>query len=376
MSKIELLQKELDIIQFPYKDLEAIHPDIIEILCKAIYLEPHENKDPYWGVFLTDKEPDAHQYELIVDFKDSYCDGKKAFAFRLKGNEEFQTISFTKNMLDLDLLSMCEDKEKCIITRQGNALKIYYDNKIYLCENRNWKIFDKIDVHVQKITNHYPAINGGFIKDLLGFSFYELSINNIGATIILWFDDEFKTDYSAIADSMELNFNNFSHKELLTNYLRNNDGAVIINQNGTIIGGQSHLTFSEKSRELIYLQNKGTRHNSAARFSFDNPKSIVVTISEDGPVSVFSDGQNITELSSTDPSVQNQIIHEIAKENDSHSYEDKFEVTCKGCGKTYVITALTVSGWKENEHENCSICGQIIHSQRCFTIDSKLIKKI
>lgn len=175
---------------------------------------------------------------------------------------------------------------------------------------------------------------------------------------------------------MQLDFNNSNHKEILKNYLYNNDGALIISIKGAALGGQTHLSFSEKSRTLIHIKDKGTRHNSAARFSFDNSKSIVVTISEDGPVSVFSEGLNIVEFGFEDPSQFNSHIHSIAEEVDGISEDYDTIVKCNSCGKSYLVNILIVYGWKERESEYCSICNTEIYSKMCFRISSNLIKVI
>ncbi|WP_457573782.1 DNA integrity scanning protein DisA nucleotide-binding domain protein [Desulfolithobacter sp.] len=375
MSQSDLIRQELELTKFPIGDLLPIYPDFIDTVTKAIYLSPHENKDPYWGVILSGKTPTV-QHELVEDFKDSYCDGKRTFGFRLIGNSVFETLIFQSEMNDIALLQLCDSKQTCIINRHGNTLKIYYNSTIYICENRIWKVQEKVDSQIAEIKKHYSAVNTDLVKNILSYSFHDLSINKIGATIIYWLEDDFNTPYATIPDPINLDFNNGNHQELLKQYLRNNDGAVIINSEGKIIGGKAHLSFSDDSKSFIQIGDKGTRHNSAARFSFDNSKSIVITVSEDGPVSVFSEGKNIANLNSIDPFVQNNIIHEIARENDSISYEDTFNKTCSKCGKTFSINVLTVSGWREREKENCDICGTEIHSAKCFTINSRLIKTI
>jgi DNA integrity scanning protein DisA with diadenylate cyclase activity len=41
---------------------------------------------------------------------------------------------------------------------------------------------------------------------------------------------------------------------------------------------------------------KGTRHTSAARHTYDCPDVLAFVVSADGPVTVFSDGQRIADL--------------------------------------------------------------------------------
>jgi hypothetical protein len=50
---------------------------------------------------------------------------------------------------------------------------------------------------------------------------------------------------------------------------------------------------STASADLLVSDRRGMRHRSGRRFSFDHPQAIVFVISEDGPVTVFSDGAEI-----------------------------------------------------------------------------------
>lgn len=375
MSKSDLIRQELDLAKFPSEEILPNFPNLIDIVTKAIYLSPHENNEPFWGVILSGSTPTL-QHELIDDFKDSYCDGKRTFGLCIEGDNDLKTVIFQSEMNDISLLELSNKEKTCIVKRGGNTLKIYYNNTIYICENRIWKVLEKVDVQVVEIQKHFGAVDTDLIRKLLTFSFHNLSVNKIGATIILWLEDEFNSTHATLPDSMNLDFNNENHQELLKQYLKNNDGAVVINSSGAIIGGKAHLSFSEDSRSLIQIKDKGTRHNSAARFSFDNSKAIVITVSEDGPVSVFSEGQNIVNLNSVDPFKHIETIHEIARENNSGSYEDTLYTTCSKCGKFYFLRVLTVTGWREKEKENCHICGTEIHAAKCFTINSRLIKKI
>lgn len=375
MSKLDLLKKELDINNFPYEVLTNKYENFFEVLCEAIYLEPHENKGPFWGIIFSQKDPSI-EHDRLHDYKKSFCNGKRTFGFFKRNRESFHTISFHRDMLDLDLLNLCTNNHTCIIRKEETNIKIYYDKCIYICENRAWKVLGEIDIHLENLKKHYSKIDLPLFRDILRFSFYELSINKIGATIIYWLEDVFNTEYASMSDFMELDFKNSNYKEIIKSYLYNNDGALVLNINGIALGGQAQLTFTEESRSLIHLKHKGTRHNSAARFSYDNSKAIVVTISEDGPVSVFSEGLNIVEFSFEDPTEFNRGIHQMTKEVDGASDEYENIVICSSCGKSHLVNVLTVYGFKERERENCSLCNAEIYSAMCFTIKSRLIKTI
>jgi len=78
------------------------------------------------------------------------------------------------------------------------------------------------------------------------------------------------------------------------------DGAMLVDSNsGGVLGYEYMFTVTEeqekealkKSREL--LQTHGARHRKAAAYSVKNPNSVVIVISERGPVTCFASGATI-----------------------------------------------------------------------------------
>ncbi|MDX1642192.1 MAG: diadenylate cyclase, partial [Balneolaceae bacterium] len=170
-------------------------------------------------------------------------------------------------------------------------------------------------------------------------------------------------------------FNTPSHQKMLKQYIAYNDGAVIINHKNRILGGQTHLSYSELSKEMIEAY-AGTRHTSARRFSYDYPMAIIVTVSMDGPVSIFSDGCNVVTLDYTDVQPNEELIEIVREFNDTPASEEEYETQCSNCGKHYNITVLDFPGWDSRKEAHCYVCGNILDSANCFKIDQILLKKL
>src|SRR5688500_14178126 len=73
----------------------------------------------------------------------------------------------------------------------------------------------------------------------------------------------------------------------------------------TIVDGKSRigrfcpgLNSSPEGDELV-TDPRGIRHRSARRFTYDHPATVAFVVSEDGPVTVFSDGAPIIALDVT-----------------------------------------------------------------------------
>ncbi len=68
------------------------------------------------------------------------------------------------------------------------------------------------------------------------------------------------------------------------------DGAAVFDNDGTLVGLGVRLVPSRAAEETV-APFGGTRHTNGRRFSFDEPATIVIAVSEDGPVTVFRGGE-------------------------------------------------------------------------------------
>jgi hypothetical protein len=83
-----------------------------------------------------------------------------------------------------------------------------------------------------------------------------------------------------------------SHRPALLSALAQLDRAVVVEATGTVTHLNVGLVPSPESIATVPAV-RGTRHTSARRFSFDEPRAIVAVVSQDGGVTVYSDGAAI-----------------------------------------------------------------------------------
>ena len=138
-----------------------------------------------------------------------------------------------------------------------------------------------------------PIINKTIIS-ILRFAFYILSPNQIGATIVYWFANIWRQNKIGHLKKGSFNVNNEMDIMAMRNLLYATDGAIFIDKAGNFINYSIHLGSSKKSQKAIPIDlSTGTRHNSAQRYSYDNKNCLVVTVSKDGPVTIYSKGLDI-----------------------------------------------------------------------------------
>lgn len=373
-QEIELLDKELEINRIYIGEILEKFPEFKKYLAAAMFAKPHEEQMPKWGMFFMDDFPETVT-EIIDEYTPTFCDGEVTFGLCIQGRETIYTAAFDRALLDSEILSFCTSTHEAVLIRYDQRLSIYHQGKIHICEHRLWRTLGELNTAIKKINTHFPNINTENFAQILQFAYYELSLRGIGATIVYWLDSIYQHTTSPIKDTFNLDFNSPSHQKMLKQYITYNDGAVIINNENRILGGQTHLSYSDHSKNMIEAY-AGTRHTSARRFSYDYPQAIIVTVSMDGPVSVFSDGCNVVTLDYASIQPNEELIEIVREFNGTPASEEKYETQCSRCGKYYHVTVLDFPGWDDHKEANCYVCGNLIASASCFKIDQILLKKL
>lgn len=371
-SDIELLVKELEVHSIDLSDLIENYPDFIKNLLYGLHAPFHENRGPEWGMFFNENIP-TDSVAVLETYKSVFCDGQTSFGFKKLHESLIQTILFPHLLVDEEILSLCDTSLKAAIIRTPEVLKIYTNGEIYVCENRSWRILGSVRNAISKVKNHYNLIDVTLFSQIIRFAYYELSLNKIGGIIVYWLDRSYKLEKSKIADPFELKFDDSGHKKILKHYMRFNDGAIVLLKNGRVLGGNVHLSYSNNSRDLI-PPNSGTRHTSSQRFSFDHPKAIVITISSDGPVSLYSDGYNIATLDPLDNFRGPDLLN--TAESVNKGFDKEIIVQCANCGKTHKIMVLEDETENVQKTATCRVCKDTLSSYLCSEINNQLIKVI
>lgn len=283
--------------------LENIYGSLLEVLYKIFNYPLHEKKAPNIGVLFKRKNQVFPNSDIKV-FKEE----NKQLAYKLSdSNKSFVLyeedkfiglIIFDKKIEnEKEFLDLANNNESIFITSTKGINKIYFNDYIFANEGKYWTYKLPLQFYVEEIKQKIPSINKT-VTNLLSFAFYVLSPNKIGATIVYVFSDLnniYFNDFQTFKENENFfNVNNANELNTLKNLLSDTDGAMFIDKDGNFLNYGVHLSYSTKSKQLIKQEiSKGTRHSSASRYSFDHPQCLIITVSEDGPVTIFSDGINI-----------------------------------------------------------------------------------
>ncbi len=129
------------------------------------------------------------------------------------------------------------------------------------------------------------------VDQLLRFAVHDLGAAGIGALLVLGAGDDAALE-PRLATPPPLRLDQPSALGPLRHVLAQTDGAAIFDGDGVLQQLGVRLIPSVQAEQQTAPVG-GTRHTSARRFSFDQPRAIVVAISDDGPVTVFRGGELI-----------------------------------------------------------------------------------
>lgn len=128
------------------------------------------------------------------------------------------------------------------------------------------------------------------LRPLLEFAVHDLAANGIGALLI---HRRSSAEAPAVEERLPipppLRITRPAHLAPLRHALAQIDGAAVFDADGTLRQLGVRL-IPTNDAEAAVDGYKGTRHTSGRRYSYDDPESTVIAVSEDGPVSVFRGG--------------------------------------------------------------------------------------
>lgn len=360
-------------------------PRVISELVRCIFPAVHEGRTAPFGAIVCDAvgraDVAAIGAEVIASDDEALvsraADGSSTFVLSDVGSRQLVRMKWDSGT-DEQLAWISRVCKVAIVHRNNEgSVRLFGRRGIYTNEGRRWWFRPSGAALSERILRHAPQVDRAVLLAVLGFALVVLSPGRFGATLVLLVGTrEFDAKGGGL-DLRPLGMNVAAPHRLSTaaHVLSQVDGATIIQGDGAIRMTGVHLQPSERARTLVPQQG-GTRHTSAKQYSFDDPACVVVTISSDGPVSIFSDGVEIGHVpmysADTDRDQLAKAIPERATDIDSESYEE----ICTTCGKTALIEKLTIVGWKDSETVGCPVCGRVIASARCHRLEANVLKQL
>jgi DNA integrity scanning protein DisA with diadenylate cyclase activity len=323
------------------------------------------------GSYLHVPESTGHRYR-------SMADGRSSFIVQHVDRTELLCLDVPYGS-ELDLVLLADASGGYVVQRSTEGVvKVFGEEQVLIQQHRTWRKKPYARAAVTSVRQSVPQLSSEYLEALLSFCSHLLGDRHIGATFV----------YSlapfpgvpregAPLGSYGLSITDRSHHGAIANFLDTIDGAVLLDAQLGLLHGEIHLKNSDNARGLIKQRNGfGTRHLSAARYSFDHPEVIVITVSQDGPISVFSDGANVARLEERSASRQFDMLSQSVPEKRDHMQLEQREVVCSRCTKTSLVDIFTVDGYREQEEIGCPVCSFPLYSCACFELSARVLKSL
>jgi hypothetical protein len=291
-------------------------PDRVAALVELAYaLRPklHERRVPNYGVILPAAPLRAGRLDhadaavemsltpvadLDLQFARRFADGVTTFAVR-DADAITHLACFSRNMADeYDMVGLQTALGGLIVQRHpGGQVRVFGPHGVVRWNGITWQHDAPIDAWLDRLTEVADGLPVEGVRPLLRFAIHELGGRRIGATLI-WrpCDDEPPDHIEPLVHSVPvLRLADAGEEAAIANALAQTDGAAIFDQGCCLTAIGVRLTASAATEQRV-PGLRGLRHTSALRYSFDDPTSVVIVVSEAGPVTLMCAGRAITSV--------------------------------------------------------------------------------
>lgn len=296
------------------------HELIVDELDYAERPPRHERRVPSYGSFvhpvreitewaavtgLTVVSDSSHTGEGDVDRR--YADGIASWVVRPRDGS-FHVVVFDRPAgSERDLVVLAEASGATVIQRHpSGVVRLAGSFGVARFDGFGWHVEPAIGSWLTSTACGVDERRSEVFEHLIRFAVHDLGAGGVGATLV--FRPADAPDGAFGGGRLEQHlpvppaFSLLRATDLapLRHVLGQSDGAAVFDVGGSLRALGVRLVPSVEAESHVEALG-GTRHTSARRFSYDEPASIVVTVSDDGPVTVFRRGR-VVARSGTAPS--------------------------------------------------------------------------
>jgi hypothetical protein len=291
---------------------------LIEEIDYARYPPRHERSFPRYGaIVLAGPPPPEPVSELLpgaVIFPGGNCsvsdlrrlaDGQQSFLLRSGSRSDLVLLPSPSNR-EVDLVRVRRRLGPAArVVQRGleGTVRLLGGSAITVWDGTHWWTKPYADQYARAVQRSAPSCGRSTLTAILDFCVHSLGPAPFGA-ILVWALDHATSDrirvrnrwrapHSLPALSLQHPLAHGAIRHLLAQV----DGATLIAPDGRLLETGFHLQASPSAHELVHIpRGRGTRHAAGKRFSYDESRTILFVVSEDGPVTVFSDGATVASI--------------------------------------------------------------------------------
>jgi DNA integrity scanning protein DisA with diadenylate cyclase activity len=226
----------------------------------------------------------------------TFADGRSAFVVN-RYDETPALVCFERAVqFEAELVQLQEATGARIVQRTAvfGQVRLFTDGRVISWDGQSWSDRATAAALMTRLRACSPELDPAVARGLLDLAVHWLSPARVGATIVVheegfdWASMDVATKFRA----PKLSVKNRQHYPALFASLQQHDLATLVTADGDVEYLGVGLRASDEAERAVD-SDRGMRHRSAQRFSYDHPSTTVAVISDSGPVTIFRNGRAI-----------------------------------------------------------------------------------
>jgi hypothetical protein len=233
---------------------------------------------------------------MPLDVGRRFADGRSTFLVRQPDRQLLLACFRRSVQYEADLVEIQADIGAIIVQRTVMGVtRAFTDTGTVEWAGYRWTNRSNARTQHEALQPLLPGVDKPVLAGILELAVHWLSPARVGATLVLpgdHGDAGLDLEHSVVAPALTVTTR--YHYPALFAALMQTDLATIVAADGAVLRLAVGLRATPEAGSTIDHE-RGMRHRSAARYTFDQPGALAVVVSEDGPVTVFLQGHPLSE---------------------------------------------------------------------------------
>jgi DisA bacterial checkpoint controller nucleotide-binding len=290
------LAEELDEDGIKLEEDDSVRELLLDELDYARRIPMFEGRRPLYGSFCMPPGMSITDAGGIADLVDldglpremarTFADGRSAFIVN-RHEEPPVLVCFDRPVqYEAELVNLQEVTGARIVQRTAvfGQVRLFADRRVVSWDGQNWTDRPTAAALMKALRQAAPDLDPAVGHGML----------DLAATIVVheegfeWGSMDVATKFHA----PKLSIKNRQHFPALFASLQQHDLATLVTGDGSVMYLGVGLRSSPEA-EAAVDSDRGMRHRSAQRFSYDHPSTTIAVISDNGPVTIFRNGRAV-----------------------------------------------------------------------------------
>lgn len=351
-------------------EFRGLKPLLTPELARCFSPQVHENQICPYGALIA-RDDDVDKFGQLEDINDeeqlrNAADGKSTLRYSTKDKSR-QLLRLKRPLNSQDECSALASWVNGVVVRVSSNHVIWVASGDFVTTidtKAGWNRPSTIQI-VSELMQLVPDTDRDALSAIAKLAYARFSPEKIGTTLLYSLAED-RADHQSAGTPMRnrnLNAKNLADWPLIEHELKHTDGAAVFERGGLLLRKSVMLDPTPQSTAI--RTERGARHTSACRHTFDRSDILAFVVSADGPVTVFSDGV---------PSRSLILSEQEMPWNPSGGEMWAAEQECPNCRVRLLIRRVILYGFREREEAFCPICRAEAASVHGWHIEAGLIK--